>query len=63
MPPALPDYAPLQDGSNNVMAILKHVRLNDKILPDDAFDRVPSAINERLQVLDYDSGKGPKHGR
>jgi hypothetical protein len=62
MPPAFPNYAPLQTCRDNVVTILEHVRFNHQILSNDPFDRVASAVNKRLEILDYDGRKGPKHG-
>ena len=62
MPPVLSNYSPLQTRRDDVVSVLKYVRLNNKILTHHAFDRKAPAVDELLEILDNDRGKGPKHG-
>jgi hypothetical protein len=45
MPARFADDAPAKIRRDRVVAIAKHVRLNDQIFADDALDRVSSAID------------------
>src|SRR6266568_1906947 len=57
-PVSLPEGAPLQDGRNDVMPVLKDVRFDYEIFADEALYWIAPAINQRLQVLDDGGRKG-----
>jgi hypothetical protein len=43
------------------VTIFENVRFDHEIVADDVFDRIATAVDERLQVLDDRAGKGPRH--
>ena len=62
VPVILSENAPLQESGHDIVPIFEDVRFHHKVFADHALDRVTSAVNERLQILDDGSGKGPRHG-
>src|SRR5207247_7504575 len=49
-PLSLAENTPLQDSRNHVMPVFKDVRFNDEIFADDAFYRVATTVDQRLQI-------------
>jgi hypothetical protein len=62
VPAILSENAPLQQGRDDIVPIFEDVRFYHKVFAGHALDRVASAVNERLQILDDGGGKGPRHG-
>jgi hypothetical protein len=44
------------------VAILEDVGFDRQILTHDPFHGKATAVDQRLQILDYNGGKSPKHG-
>ena len=49
VPVRFAEHAPLQDGCHNIVTILENICLNHEVFADHAFDRIATAIHERLQ--------------
>jgi hypothetical protein len=62
VPTVLSEKAPPENCGDDVVTISKYICFDNKIFANNALDRVSSAINQRLQILDDCCGEGPNHG-
>ena len=62
MPARLTNQPPFQSGGHDIVTVFKNVGFDRKIVFDDAFDRVTSAVTQRPKILDNRAGKDPSHG-
>ena len=62
VPASLADNPPFQGRCHNIVAVLVNIRFDNQIVTDNALDRETPAVDQRLQILDNNSGKRPKHG-
>ena len=62
LPTWFADCAPFQNRGHDVMAIFENVRFNGEIIANNALGRITSAVDQRPQIFNDCTGKGPSHG-
>jgi len=62
IPFQVPLLAPLQQGGDDIMPVLEHIRLDHDVLPYGAFDRIPAALDERRDGFDHGRRRAGSHG-